>query len=163
MNASPSNQSRKIFIDRVVPQLGYNSGSLREILVKDSVTQPDGTVAYPVNRERFDHFFTSLSCGIICKSCKKSLPINYSIQHIYHDFYDSNKSLQEENIELMLLNFYTGKPMEAMDFGQVNALNTSVYSVKIFGVPNFRSSITIVHKFFGAFRVTSMLTNTGKH
>jgi len=35
---------------------------------------------------------------------------------------------------------------------------TTVYSIKIFRVLKFKSSITIVHDFFGVFRVTSMLT-----
>jgi hypothetical protein len=49
-------------------------------------------------------------------------------------------------------------PMAFMDFGRVDALNSAVYSVKIFGIPGFKSSLTIVHDFFGIFRVTSMLT-----
>jgi hypothetical protein len=31
-------------------------------------------------------------------------------------------------------------------------------SGKVFGIPRFLSSITIVHEFFGVFRVTSMLS-----
>lgn len=50
--------------------------------------------------------------------------------------------------------------MQVLDFGRVNAMNATVYSVKIFGIPGFQSSITVVHEFFGVFRVTSMLTNT---
>lgn len=159
MNTSPSNRSCEVFIERVVPQLDYNSDALRKVLVRDAVPLPNGAVRYEVNVERFDHFFTSLSCGIVYKSCQKSLPINYSIQHVYHNFDDSNESAQERNLKLILSKFYAEELMEVMDFGQVNALNKTVYSVKIFGVPNFASSITIVYEFFGIFRVTSMLTN----
>jgi hypothetical protein len=58
----------------------------------------------------------------------------------------------------MLLALYAGEPMAALNFGRINALNATVYSVKAFGVPEFLSSITIVHDFYGVFRVTSMLS-----
>jgi hypothetical protein len=57
-----------------------------------------------------------------------------------------------------LRSFHSDEPMAVLDFGRVRALNTSVYSVKVFGIPGFKSSITIAHDFFGVFRVTSMLT-----
>ena len=56
------------------------------------------------------------------------------------------------------LDFYRGEPMAVLDFGGVKALNTTIYSAKIFGIPDFKSSITGVYNFFGVFRVTSMLT-----
>jgi|GEM_PF-2755156 len=49
--------------------------------------------------------------------------------------------------------------LDVLNFGQVKTLNETIYSARIFGLPDFRSSITVVHRFFGAFRVTSMLTN----
>lgn len=159
MNASPSNQSREVFIERVAPQLGYKSGSLRAIFLKDAVSLPNGAVIYGVDIARFDHFFTALSCGIIYKVCKNRLPDNYSFCHVYHNFQDSNESAEEKMLKQML-DFYSDEPMGALNFGQVRTLNENIYSVKVFGVSNFSSSITVVHEFFGTFRVTSLLTNT---
>jgi len=48
--------------------------------------------------------------------------------------------------------------MDFMEFGDIDTQNDKIYTVTIFGIPNFRSSITIVHRFFDVFKVTSMLT-----
>jgi hypothetical protein len=66
--------------------------------------------------------------------------------------------LEERAIKLAALDLYAGEPIAVMNFGRVNALNATVYSVKVFGIAGFRSSITIVHDIFGVFRVTSLLT-----
>jgi hypothetical protein len=157
LNSSPKNRSREIFIKTIVPQLDYNQDALRKMLTASSVPFPSGAVAYNVDVKRFDGFFTALSNGIVYKACSATLPSDYTVRHVYHNFGQKKKGL-ERKTEDMIRSFYVGKPMAALDFGQVKALNTSVYTVKLFGVPGFLSSITVVHEFFGRFRVTSMLT-----
>ena len=49
--------------------------------------------------------------------------------------------------------------MDFMTFGEPDARNKRIYTVTIFGIPEFKSSITVIHEFFGTFKVTSMLTN----
>jgi hypothetical protein len=49
--------------------------------------------------------------------------------------------------------------MDILEFGDPDTKNENIYKVTIFGLPEFKSSITIVHEFFGKFKVTSMLTN----
>ena len=39
-------------------------------------------------------------------------------------------------------------------FSQGKTINKTAYSVRVFGLPKFESSITIAHRFFGVFRVT---------
>jgi hypothetical protein len=158
MNASPSNKSREIFLERIAPQLGYNSDSLRKRLAGDAQPMSGGSVAYMVDRARFDSFFSALSYGIVYKACGQQLPVGYRPAHVYHNLRDELESPEERLIRQMLQSLYSGEPMSVMDFGPVRALNASVYSVKLFGVPGFRSSITIVHDFYGIFRVTSMLS-----
>jgi hypothetical protein len=158
MNASPSNKSREIFMQSVVPQLEYNGEALRKTLVTGAVPQHSGAVGYKVDKARFDRFFSALSYGIVYKACGGSLPAQYRTGHVYHNFKDKAASPKEEALEKAILDSYSGEPMAFMNFGRVNALNTTVYSVKVFGIPGFKSSITIVHDFFGVFRVTSMLT-----
>ncbi|WP_437480412.1 hypothetical protein WME75_35515 [Sorangium sp. So ce1014] len=158
MSASPSNGARDIFLQRVAPQLKHNGEALRKLLAAGAVPLSDGAVAYKVDVTRFDRFFSALSCGIIYNSCKARLPPNYTIGHVYHDFHDEVESEEEAAFKKHLLDFYSGEPMTILDFGHVKALNTTVYSAKIIGIPDWGSSITIVHRFFGTFRVTSMLT-----
>lgn len=158
MNASPSNRAREIFIKKVKPQLDFNNGALRKKLAAGSVPLPDGPVKYLVETKRLNEFFDALSCGIVFKSCGASLPENYSINHVYCSLI-SDQDHTMSRIEAEIETFYSGKPMEFMEFGKPKTNNERIYTVELFGVPSFGSSITIVHVFFGKFKVISMLTN----
>jgi len=154
MNASPSNRAREVFLERVVPQLSHNSNALRRMLLKGSFKVPGG-VMYSVDHARFDEFFTALSCGLIYKSQKAPLPSDYRIGHIYHRLVsdaDAERQAFEAGIDLL----YDEKPLEFMAFGNPETRNERIYTVEIHGLPGFQGSITIVHRFFGAFKVTSM-------
>ncbi|WP_331327281.1 hypothetical protein [Methylobacterium fujisawaense] len=143
-------------MERVAPQLSHNDNALRRMLRKGAY-EVDGAVMYPVDLARFDEFFTALSCGLIYKSQKATLPPNYRVNHIYHRFIndaDADRKAIEADIDL----FYDNKPLSFMAFGNPDTRNEKIYTVEIHGVPNFGGSITIVHRFFGVFKVTSMLT-----
>ncbi len=157
MNASPSNRSREVWGSRVVPQLEFNNGALRKRLAAGSEQLPDGSVRYRVDVNRLDSFFSALSCGIVQRACGAPLPKNYSIGHIYHNFV-GERDPDVQAIEDRIGQFYAGKPMDFMAFGEPGAKNERIYTATIFGVPEYASSITIVHVFFGTFRVTSMVT-----
>jgi hypothetical protein len=158
MNASPLNRSREVWMQSVAPQLNYNGNALRKMLAADAIRLPTGAVQYKVDKARFDRFFTALSYGIVYKACGERLPAEYTTRHIYHNFKAAAESSWEKALNKDILDLYSGAPMAFMDFGSIKALNSAVYSVKIFGIPGFKSSLTIVHDFFGIFRVTSMLT-----
>jgi len=157
MNASPSNRAREIFKKKIGPQLNYNNEALRKMLVKGAKPQANGAVAYKVDIVRLDSFFTALSCGIIYKSCGSALPKKYDIQHIYHSLGGNSNPEHKMAVEEMK-KFYSDSPIKILDFGRPNVKNERIYTVKVFGMPNFQTSITIVHKFFGVFEVTSMLS-----
>src|SRR5262249_21289932 len=50
MNASPSNQSREVWKQSVLPQLDYNGEALRKTLAGDAITLPSGAVMSNVTR-----------------------------------------------------------------------------------------------------------------
>lgn len=158
MHASPSNRAREIFLKKIAPQIKFNGSALGKRLAKDAVYLPDGTVKYPVEVARFDEFFTALSCGLIFKSCGSQLPAYFDIEHIYPSF-TSEGNPRRQQLEKTITESYSGEPTEVLDFGKPNTQNERIYTVEIFGMPNFESSITIVHWFFGTFKVISMLTN----
>lgn len=151
MNASPSNRAREIFLKKVKPQLEFNDGALRKKLAA-------GSVKYPVDTKRLNEFFDALSCGIIFKSCGSALPDNYSINHVYCSLISDQDPVMSQ-VETEIETFYSGKPMDFMEFGKPSTKNERIYTVEIFGIPNFGSSITLVHVFYGKFKVISMLTN----
>lgn len=157
MNASPSNRAREVFLDKVAPQLEFNNGALRKKLADGRILLGNGAVKYKVDVSRLDDFFTALSCGIVYKSCDSVLPDSYQVSHVYHNFQNKNGAIVQE-IEDVIENFYSGNPLDFMEFGALDTKNKRIYTVKIFGIPEFKSSITVVHEFFGTFRVTSMLT-----
>lgn len=156
MNASPNNRAREVFQQRVLPQLDFNNGALRNTLAAGSVKLAKG-VRYVVDARRFDEFFTALCCGLIYKSQKAPLPANYSINHIYHRFLGA-PDIELDPVVASIDKFYDGKPPEFLPFGNPDTRNERIYTVEIHGVPAFGGSITIVHRFFGVFKVTSMLS-----
>lgn len=158
MNASPSNRAREVFINKVAPQLEFNNGALRKRLADGSVPLGNGEIKYKVDVARLNDFFTALSCGIIYKSCGSSLPANFKIFHVFHSL-QSETDPQRQEIENAINTLYSGKPMDFMEFGDPDTKNERIYTATIFGIPKFQSSITIVHRVFGVFKVTSMLTH----
>jgi hypothetical protein len=158
MNASPSNRAREVFLNKVAPQLEFNNGALRKRLANGAVDLGRGVVKYRVDVTRLDTFFVALSCGIIFKACGSALPENYEIRNIFHCL-EGNSDQLLTGMESEIDKYYSGKPMAFMEFGDPGANNESIYRVKVFGIPGFRSSITIVHEFFGKFKVTSMLSH----
>lgn len=160
MNAAPSNRAREVFFDKVVPQLDYNNGALRKKLAAGSVHLPDGAVKYQVDISRLDDFFSALSFGIVFKTCKSALPEKYTLNHLYRNLTSGMEPLDSE-FEKSLDIFYSGKPMSVLEFGKPKTKNENIYTVEIFGRPDFSTSITIVHVFFGKFKVISMLTKEG--
>lgn len=157
MNASPSNRAREVFLNKVAPQLEFNNGALRKRLANGAICLDNGAVKYIVDEERLDDFFTALSCGLIYKSCKSSLPMNYAVSHIYHNF-QSGVDIERQQVEDAIKKFYSGEPLDFLEFGAADTKNERIYTATIFGIPEFQSSITIAHTFFGKFKVTSMLT-----
>ncbi len=160
MNASPSNRAREIFQKKIKPQLSHNDGAFKKMLSKGAVELKDGSVKYAIDRSRFDNFFTALSCGIIFKTCGDQVPENYVIHHQYPSF-SSEHSDVEQALQVFeeFERYISVRPIKVLDFGKPNTQNERIYSVKVFGVPDFKSSITVVHLFYGKFKVISFLSN----
>jgi hypothetical protein len=160
LNASPSNRAREVFLKKIKPQLSHNDGAFKKMLSKGAVVLDDGSVKYPVDTKRFDDFFTALSCGIIFKTCDEQVPENYVIHHQYPNF-SSEYSVREQGLQVFeaFEQLISGEPMKVLDFGKPNTQNERIYSVKVFGMPGFNSSITVVHLFYGKFKVVSFLSN----
>ncbi len=159
--ASPtSNRANEVFLKKIKPQLSHNDSAFKKMLSKGAVTLDDGSVKYPVDTKRFDDFFTALSCGIIFKTCNKQVPENYVIHHQYPNF-SSEDSVGEQGLHVFeeFKQLISGEPMKVLDFGKPNTQNESIYKVKVFGMPGFNSSITVVHLFYGKFEVVSFLSN----
>src|SRR3546814_10653163 len=103
----------------------------RVMLAAGAKPNSDG-VKYPVNKRRFDDFFTALSCGLIYKSQKSPLPTSYRIGHIYHAF-TSDADPAVQLLEAAIGAFYSGPPIDSFDFGKPNLQNERIYTAEIFG------------------------------
>lgn len=158
LNSSPRNRAREVFMKCILPQLGFNEEAFRKLLIRDSQQIKNGAVKYRVDVERLDKFFDALSCGLIYHVAKEQLPLNFSMGNIYHNLIDDSLSPKEIELIASLERFYERGTPEVLHFGEANLQNEDIYKAKIFGIAGFQSSITIVHLFFGHFKVTSMLT-----
>ncbi len=160
MNASPSNRATEIFLKKIKPQLSHSNGAFQKLLSKGSIELDDGSVKYPVDSKRFDEFFTALSCGIVFKTVGDQVPDNYVIHHQYPSL-SSKYSDGEQGLKVFeeFQQLISGEPIKILDFGKLNTQNERIYTVKIHGMVGFKSSITIVHLFYGKFKVVSFLSN----
>lgn len=158
LNSSPRNRAREIFIERIKPQLGFNEGAFQKYLTRDSVPIDNGAVKYRVDIQRLDNFFNALSCGLIYHVSKKQLPSHFSMENIYHNLIDDFLSPERTAFISSMEQFYEKEVPEILHFGDARLKNEDTYNAKIFGISDFQSSITIVHLFFGHFKVTSMIS-----
>jgi len=85
------------------------------------------------------------------------MPANYSINHIYPSLATGGDSVSKA-LKQGIEEFYSGKPLAVMEFGKPGLHNERIYTAEVFGLPDFEGSITIVHLFFGKFKVISMLS-----
>lgn len=157
MNVSPRGRSRELFMKCVRPQLDFNDGALRKHLSKGAVLNKDGSVSYNVDMVRLNSFFDSLVYGIVRKHLGRSLPASYLVRHIYHQL-SSSDSPPVSAFKVELESFYENKLIGVIEIGNLKNENQSIYHCRVFGLQDFTSSITIIHEFYGAFKVTSMLT-----
>lgn len=163
LNAAPTPDARSIFEKSVKPQLFHAGGAFKAMLAREAVPLEDGAVVYPVDHERFCRYFDALCFGLVFKVAGRPLPAHFQIGHEFHNFVDSNATPLDSFVRKQLGLAYSGNPSKEWDFGQVKTMNATVYSAKLFGAPDFESSITIRHEFYGVFRVTSMLRQPPLH
>jgi len=158
-----SSLAKEVYDKKISSQLSFNEGAFEKTLKKEIVSSKKGQKFAKVDKERITSVFSSIAYGIIFHIEKEQVPINkYKIWHIFHDWNagmpDSTRRYSEAILH-MGLNTYPNWP--ELTFGDVSCENESVYNVKVFGVPNFRASISVFHTFYDFFRVTSMLTRVG--
>lgn len=158
LNSSPRGRAREVFTKSVVPQLAFNENALRRFLIRDSVPLGSGAVKYRVDVDRIDKFFNALSCGLIYHVAKDQLPEDFSLRNLYHNLIDDSLSPEEIELRTCVEKFCEREAPEILHFGDAQLHNQTIYTAKILGLGGFRSSITIVHHFFGHFKVTSMLS-----
>jgi hypothetical protein len=112
-----------------------------------------------VDLDRFNRFFDALSFGIIYKTTRQQLPAGYNVSHVYHSLHQDLPP-EVAAIHAAVQTFYreNAAPPKALRLGQLKLFNEPIYAANVFGRPNFGGSITLTHRFFGSFEVTSMLS-----
>lgn len=158
LNSSPQNRAGEVFMKSVLPQLEFNEAALKRYLIKYSAPTENRGVKYKVDIQRLNKFFNALSCGLIYHTAKKQLPQNFSMRHAYHNLTYEPFSLKDICWRKILDWSYKCRVPEILHFGVPRLVNEEIYTATIFGIQNYHSSITIVHLFFGHFKVTSMLS-----
>lgn len=166
--------AKNAFLKSVKPKL-ENEYSFKRILLKDTVKVENG-YEFKVDIEKFNHFFNCLTYGVLFKKSKKIInKDHYKIKHIYpnlkirhqddeaSDFYKKMLSLWDFFLEKGSYSDYI-----KFDYKDRKGYSIDIYDVKIMGadsilnrnnnIDGFTSSLTLVHCFFGSFKVISLLT-----
>ncbi|MDQ1158844.1 hypothetical protein QE385_003171 [Sphingomonas sp. SORGH_AS 950] len=155
MASSPANRSREVWLKRIAPQLEHNNRAFAKTVLKDSGVV-DGQRRYIVDRKRMDGFFDAVCCGLIYKLKRHSLPSGYKQNHIYHNFMINHEI--DRTVADTIDEFYRDPPLALFEFGTPDLRNTQIYRASIFGEPDAWKNISVVHTFYGVFKVTTLLT-----
>lgn len=157
LNAAPPAGAPAGFMQDVAARMGHDADTLRKALSPGAANLPFAAIARSADIARFDRFFDMLSCGIVQHAYKRRLPAQFGVNHVFHDLNSGPAAGIDDKLKSTLFDFYSGKPRVLLKLGEAGPPGMPVYSAKIFGQRGYRSSITIVHNFLDAFRVTSML------
>ncbi|TQK11226.1 hypothetical protein [Herbaspirillum sp. SJZ107] len=159
-----------VFLNNVFPQLKFNNNALERTIMKNRVRVADG-YEFPVDMERMNAFFDCLTYGVIAKKIKRKFDIaSYRVHHRFHDlnhkFFSEGGKEIHENAKDFMDNFMLSDTLTSINFSFVGKKirNQEIYNLKIMGMDSLvdedelTSSITVVHTFYGKFRVISLLT-----
>jgi hypothetical protein len=159
-----------VFENKVFPQLKHNNSALERTIMRNRVRIPGG-YEFPVDVSRMDAFFDCLTHGIIFKKLKKKVdPGSYRLRHVYRNFRHKFTDQDDEKMHEKMLGYMDGfmlsDTLSSINFSFIDkkSKNQEIYSVKIMGADSLirgdelTSSITVVHTFYGKFRVISLLT-----
>jgi hypothetical protein len=160
MNASKGpSLPREIFLRSVLPQLD-RSFRFAASIAEGAEHFADGTGKYKVDVDRFNNFFDHLCWAVYFE--RYSHPFDeytHSISHTY-------PSLQTDDPEELNVRYFLSEMIggirknhnELISHYEAAKVDASVYSNQIVDPIGSDGSITIIHTFYGFFKVISMLS-----
>lgn len=137
------------------------SPKFREMIARNSKSVGSGKQAYGVDVSRMFRVMDGLCHAIVFRKYERNLPTqDFLIQHEFCNFV-SDDSKRDRNASRWVAQFdrLAVEHSWAMDGEAADKETEEVYSYKIFAPFEIYASITIVHLFYGGFKVVSLLTH----
>lgn len=145
----------KRFLDSILPQINESKG-FHHSIIKNVVDLENGARAYQVDVDRFDNFFDSFVCAIFYDRFQKQLnPQFHRIKHIYLNFGEND---ERKIAQLEYFNTFVSEFAVSIYEKEFDKIDESVYLYKMIAPADDLASITILHQFYGSFKVISLLT-----
>lgn len=157
LNASKGGENLpfKRFIESVLPQVNRSKGFHHSIM-HGAFELGNGARAYQVDVDRFDNFFDNFVSAIFYDHFKIQLnPDFHNIRHVYLNF-SENDELQNSQFEYF--NHFAQEFNIGVHEKEFDKIDESVYLYKMIAPGQELASITILHQFYGTFKVISYLT-----
>lgn len=148
------------FRESIVPQLDA-SPKFKALLGDGSRTSGDGKREYRVDIERFNNFFDCLCSAIFFDrysiACSEQ---DFAIMHHYLSFEteDETERRRKELAKAMHQKFFSDWEHLVSSY-VADKVDEVVYGYDVMDPMGSNASITIVHSFYGAFQVVSLLTH----
>lgn len=161
MNAARGNNlAKERFLNSIAPQIRRYS-KFQTLLAEGARPVEGGATAYRVDMERFDAFFSALSCAVLFDRFGEVVDEEvFEIRHLYpHLHSDDERDMDEvQQCRSMFKKFFEQHASGIQHF-EADKIDEVVYANSIAAPAGLKTSITIVHVFYGVFEVISRLTN----
>jgi len=161
MNAARGNNlAKERFLDSIAPQI-TRYPKFQALLANGARPGEGGATAYRVDMERFDAFFSALSCAVLFDRFGEAVDEEvFEICHLYPHLHSDEENGMEEvrRYRSMFKEFFEEHASRIQHF-EADRIDEVVYANSIAAPAGLKTSVTIVHVFYGVFEVISRLTN----
>lgn len=170
INSIADSSAIEVFESSVKPQLMHNNKALLRKIIGNPIKN-EVSHQFQIDITRLNSFFDCLTYGVVYKKLKKRVDLeSYQTKHIYMNLsYGSDKNNIEERMkEYWQQNIFQGEALQFLELklGKIKGYSEGIYNVKFLGADftkadediALNSSITVVHEFYGHFKVISLLT-----
>lgn len=158
--ARGNNLAKEIFLRSIAPQI-KNYPRFRSLLADDARPLERGAVAYSVDMERFDAFFTALSCAVLFDRFGEVVDEErFQITHLYPNLHSDDENEMEETrrYRSMFKEFFEEHESLMRHF-EADKIDDVIYANSVAAPWGLKTSVTIVHVFYGVFEIISRFTN----
>jgi hypothetical protein len=157
--ARGDNLAKERFLCSIAPQI-RRYPKFQALLV-DGARSFEGATAYRVDMARFDAFFSALSCAVLFDRFGEVVDEDlFEICHLYPHLHSHEKDEMDEvrRYRSMFKEFFEEHASHIQHF-EADKIDEVVYANSIAAPAGLKTSVTIVHVFYGVFEVISRLTN----
>ncbi|MBL8688956.1 MAG: hypothetical protein JNL04_07640 [Rhodospirillaceae bacterium] len=155
------NLAQSTFLRAVVGQL-EKAPKFGEMIARGSRWLEDGEREYPIDVRRFDSFFDALTCAIYLDKFDARFDSDrHTMRHVYLNFRsEDDASMAMARLAESSMSWFATNHADHIEHYEADRVDEVVYENDVIAPAGTKASITIGHRFYGSFRVISLLTQT---